>query len=164
MTVLASGSMPTGGSSPLDLTSISASYNDLRLVMRNVTFSSNTGQCVRVNNQTTGIYNNFLIVMDSATFATSGSNTATSNSLWYNGMTPSSTVTMIVDLPDYANTTSNKIINSTSYYQKHDTTGLWQCIRNFGGIRMTSAIDRITMVNETASSVAGGTYVLYGIK
>ena len=164
MTVLASGNMPTGSSAPLDLTSISGSYNDLRLVMRGVTMNANTGQYVRVNNQTTGIYNNSMILFDNTTFATSGGNSATSHGLWYAGMTPNSNITMIVDFPDYANTTSNKIINGTSYYQKHDQSGIWMSIRNFGGIRMTSAIDRITMVNETANCISGGTYVLYGIK
>jgi len=163
MTVIASGNMPTGSSAPLDLTSISGSYKDLRLVMRNVTMNANTGQYVRVNGLTSAIYNNVGILFDNATFSTFGGNTGTSHTMWYAGMTPNSTITMTVDFPDYANATSHKIINGTSYYQQHNQTGFWASIRNFGGVRTTDAITRIQMVNETANCVSGGTYVLYGI-
>ena len=163
MTVLASGSMPTGSSAPLDLTSISGSYKDLRLVMRGVTMNGNTGQYVRINGLTTSIYNNVGILFDNNTFATYGGNNQSSHSLWYAGMTPNSTITMTVDFPDYANAISHKIINGTSYYQQHDQTGYWASIRNFGGVRTTDAITRIQMVNETANCISGGTYVLYGI-
>lgn len=163
MTVLASGNMPTGSSAPLDLTSISGSYKNLQLVMRNVTMNANTGQYVRVNGLTTSIYNNVGILFDNNTFATYGGNNQSSHTLWYAGMTPNSTITMIVDFPDYANSSSHKIINGTSYYQQHNQTGFWASIRNFGGVRTTDAITRIQMVNETANCISGGTYVLYGI-
>jgi hypothetical protein len=163
MTVLASGSMPTGGT-VLDLTSISGSYNNLQLVMRNLRFTGAYAMDIRVNNKTTGIYQRAIINGSGSTFSTQSANTDTGALTNYNTMTNGNEpTTIIVDLPDYTNTTAYKIINITTYAEDHDNTGVFSRLQNFSGVRTTEAIDRITTVN-TASQVSAGTYTLYGIK
>ena len=163
MTVLASGSMPTGGT-VLDLTSISGSYNNLQLVMRNLRFTGAYGMEIRVNNKTTGIYQRAQINGSAGTFSTSSSNTDTGVLVNYDTMTNGAEpATIIVDLPDYTNTTAYKIINTTCYAESHDNSGTFQRTQNFSGVRTDEAIDRITTVNS-GSQVSAGTYTLYGIK
>jgi hypothetical protein len=163
MTVLASGSMPTGGT-VLDLTSISGSYNNLQLVMRNLRFNGAYGMDIRVNNKTTGIYQRAMINGSAATFSTTSSNTDTGVLVNFDTMTNGAEpATIIVDLPDYTNTTAYKIINTTCYAESHDNSGTFQRTQNFSGVRTTEAIDRITTVNGS-SQVTAGTYTLYGIK
>jgi len=163
MTVLASGSMPTGGT-VLDLTSISGSYNHLQLVMRNLRFNGAYGMDIRVNNKTTGIYQRTMITSAGATFNNETGNAdtgvLTQGFTMTNGAEPA---TIIVDILDYTNTTAYKIINTTNYSETHDNTGVFQRTQNFSGVRTTEAIDRITTVNGS-SQVTDGTYTLYGIK
>jgi hypothetical protein len=163
MTVLASGSMPTGGT-VLDLTSISGSYNHLQLVMRNLRFNGAYGMDIRVNNKTTGIYQRTMITSAGAVFNNETGNAdtgvLTQGFTMTNGAEPA---TIIVDVLDYTNTTAYKIINTTNYSETHDNTGVFQRTQNFSGVRTTEAIDRITTVNG-ASQVTDGTYTLYGIK
>ncbi len=163
MTVLASGSMPTGGT-VLDLTSISGSYNNLQLVIRDIRVSGAYGMGIRVNNKTTGIYNKCLINGSNTTFSTEVSNTSTEVGVNFDTMTNGGEpATLIADFPDYTNTTAYKIINTTLYAESHDNTGIFQRATNFAGVRTTEAIDRITTVNF-ASNITAGTYTLYGIK
>jgi len=163
MTVLASGSLPTGGTN-LDLTSISGSYNDLRLVLRGVTASGVLGLDYRVNGNTSGIYNRLVLTGQGTTVNTQSSSNSTTGLMTYNSFTNGGTpATWILDFPDYANTTSYKFVNVMGFYEKHDNTNIYESLRNFSGVQTTSAISSISYI-QSGTNVTGGTYILYGIK
>jgi hypothetical protein len=163
MTVLASGNLPTGGTN-LDLTSISGSYNDLRLVLRGVTANGALGLDYRVNGETGGIYNRLILVGEGTTVNTQSSSNSTVGLMTYNSFTNGGTpATWIVDFPDYANTTSYKFVNVMGFYEKHDNTNIYESLRNFSGVQTTSAISRFQYI-QSGSQITGGTYILYGIK
>lgn len=162
-TSIASGSLSTG---TLSLTGISTSYKNLRLVVRNMQISANANVQIRINNlsagnyERAGLFNN----VDTVTTFGNGNQTewkTTGNTTMKGGSFPSS---LVIDFPDYTNTTSNKMMQMTSVYEQ-STSGedntLWAVGSYAPGSGGTSAITRIDMILSTGTYSAG-TYILYG--
>jgi hypothetical protein len=154
-TSIASGSL--SGSS-LDLTSISASYKNLRLIVRNMQTSNSCEMQVRLNNITTGTYNARNDYNANAVAGTAVNVTATNFYTTYNNLDASTSATLQFDLFDYTNTTSNKQITAQMQYLSSSNV---QSTYLFGACRTTSAINQIT-VFPSAGTFSAGTYILYG--
>ncbi len=154
-TSIASGSL--SGSS-LDLTSISGSYKNLRLILRNAQVSSSNEMQIRLNNLSTGIYNGRNDYNNNGTGGTISNVTATNFYATYLNMDSSTSATLQFDLFDYTNTTSNKQVTMQMNYVG---SGNVQSTYVFGACRTTAAIDRIT-VFPSAGTFSAGTYILYG--
>jgi hypothetical protein len=161
MTVLASGSLSTG---TLSLTSISASYKNLQLVFRDWYPSTDAAINSRVNNASAASSYSY-----SGTFW-NGTTTANIGGLY--SSVPVSWVTvdganyrnaLVMNFPDYANTTANKFIqvihgyveSTGAAYNLDLTTTMWND-------STAAAINRID-VYLSAGTFSGGTYILYGV-
>jgi hypothetical protein len=160
MTSIASGSL--SGSS-LSLTSISGSYKNLQLVLRDWENGSVGYLHMRLNNLSTNIYYYGGIVNAAGTPALSAGSggfvaqaICNYNSLQANGLNR----TLIIDVRDYADTTAYKHYQIESDYVR--ATSAQEALWLFGHAQITNAIDRIDLILDTGTW-AGGTYVLYGV-
>ena len=154
MTSLASGSL---GSSGIDLSSISSSYNDLVLVIRGVSTLNGNNIRVRFNNDSAGNYtwkqwraatvvNNF------------GTNEITITDSWNTDSTTNNYI--YINLTDYTNTSSVKQLSASTNGGYWGTSNFVQTI---GIWNNTSAINRV-QVQPSNGSFDAGTYILYGVK
>jgi hypothetical protein len=157
-TSIASGSLSTG---TLSLTSISGSYKDLKLVIRAAQCSSAANWTLKVNNDATAQYDRMALSQNLNTFASNASGNATSWQLNFATIKASRSTTMIIDLPDYANTTATKVFQSTSAYEDA-TSGEDTTVFAVGHNIITSAINRLDLTLSTGTFSAG-TYILYGV-
>jgi hypothetical protein len=157
MTSIASGSL---SGSALSLTSISGSYKNLQLVLRNADTSASCNMTLRVNNLTTGIYDRVTIFNNDAAFGSAASQSATSSQL--NGSTIKSerSNTAIINFEDYTNTTSYKQFMAQLSYEKV-AAGL-ETAWTLGNLDSIAAISRIDLTLSTGTFRAG-TYILYGV-
>ena len=157
MTSLASGNLPTGASS-LNLTSISGSYTDLRLVISNWrTNSSGDFLLMRFNGVTSSYFWN-----DS--FASGELTTVSSSMRFTRGNNSSSnTGQIVVDIPNYA-ATVGKFFTGSGYNNSSATSGNTNLSMYVGGTHATTAITSILIFGNDASNFTAGTYTLYGVK
>ena len=158
MTSIASGSL--SGSS-LSLTSISGSYKDLQLVLRAATVSANADWRSKINNNGGGIYGQVKLVSSAGTFQSQALNNGTDFGMNYNNPAASSATTLVMTFPDYANTTSPKLINYYFTYTGHASSNE-DTIYGLASAVDTNAITRYDLTLSTGS-FTGGTYILYGV-
>ena len=162
MTSIASGSL--SGANVL-LSSISGSYKDLKLVLRGAQQSTDNDFYVRPNNDSTGPYAVIGGTSLSATMVVSTNRSNVSgtdilgNSLMESSVTDNFTT---FDFFDYANTSTNKIIEMYTAYTNDSAV-------NVAGFSTTNycpatpvAITSINIISD-AGSWTGGTYILYGV-
>lgn len=160
MTSLASGSL-TGAS--VTLSTISGSYNDLVLVLRDYYASSNFGIQITVNAVADYTF------LQNATQTTSGSGSQSYSEVgssvftthYSNMLNSDNNNFTTVRFFDYANTVSRKCIQSNSGYLT--STSVKQSALNYGHANMSAAISSITIATS-GGTFSGGTYVLYGVK
>jgi hypothetical protein len=160
MTVLASGSLPTG-TGVFTLSSISTSYLDLQLVLRDIQLTS-TASCLQTLNNDTGANYNPTFVGGNSSSVENVYN-ATSVNINYNSniKTGSNKNTLVQTFYDYTNTTSRKVWNSVFGYQ--NSFGSEVCESFFASYSgANAAITRIDMT--FGSNITAGTYILYGVK
>jgi len=156
MTSIASGSL-TGSS--VTLSSISGSYRALRLVVLNYRpTTTDLKLMMRFNGASTNYKSNAGVYTANTTFAdtemfisTTADGGAASQSL------------IVVNIPEYANTTSWKFMTYESLVNNETTNanGAWE--RDSGLYKSTSAISSITLLPQAGGSFSSGTYVLYGV-
>lgn len=154
MTSIASGSL--SGSS-LSLTSISGSYKDLRLILRDYNGSA-SGTLKFVTNSTTS-YTYF----QTATTGSSGygiqSYSNINDPAAYLGFDahPSGDYNQYlqIDWFDYANTSSQKVYRSINKFNN-------EIVVIHGSVNDNATISSITL-SLTAGTFSGGTYILYGV-
>lgn len=156
MTSIASGSL---SGSALSLTSISGSYKNLQLVLRNATANSNTDWRVKINNNTSAIYGRILMQSPAGVLG-SGVN-QTDVALNYNNPATTSGATIIIDFPDYANTTARKMFNWCMTYEGHASSNE-DTIFGLVSAADNNAITQFDLTLYTGSFTAG-TYILYGV-
>jgi len=160
-TSIASGSL---GTAPLTLSSISGSYKDLRLVLRDYSTASSTLMALRCNNDSTASAYNQSGTYQSTTTATTFAG-LNSYVLMDYGLNMSSTDyrnALVIDLYDYTNTNSNKLgryINgfveqSNANYILEQGVFMWNA-------STPAAVTRLDLVLGTGN-FDGGTYILYG--
>lgn len=156
-TSIASGSL---SGSELSLTSISGSYKNLMLVIRNAGFSNSTEPGIRVNNDSANNYSRVCMIQNNTTGLVTAQ--AATNQVYTTYNTPklSTSGTWIFEFPDYANTTSYKIINCNALYVSGDTGNAMENVQTQGGWKSTNAISRIDFRHTVTFNA--GTYILYG--
>jgi hypothetical protein len=165
MTVLASGSLPTG-SGTLTLSSISQDYKNLQLVLRDYSPISDSSLFMTLNNDTTAnVYNLNQSTQNGAT-ATSqaelNSKIFFSTALNVDGADYRNA--LVTNLYDYTNTTANKL--GDSLFGFVETTGAaYITVRAMFmyNAATPAAITRIDLSTSTGN-YRSGTYILYGVK
>jgi hypothetical protein len=159
MTSIASGSL---SGSALSLTSISGSYKSLQLVLRNATPSSATDWRFKINNNTSAIYGRILMLSPgSSTFTSAAGVNQTDVAANYNSPTTSSGTTLIMNFPDYANTTSKKMIDWLMTYEKSGTSDE-ETLLGVVSANDNNAITRFD-ISLFSGTFSAGTYILYGV-
>lgn len=159
MTSIASGSL---SGSALTLSSISGSYKDLRLVLRDYSASANGDFLPRANSVI--LYTNIRI----STTDTAGSSTVQASGLTNDYLfvgdnsyaSGDNNNSFMIDIYDYANTTSNKLFRSLNKYVT--TSSVNKMTSAQGSINTSSAITSFT-ITLSSGTFNGGTYILYGV-
>jgi hypothetical protein len=157
MTSIASGSL--SGSS-LSLTSISGSYKNLQLILRGFVTGEDYMR-LRFNNSSSSIYDVLWLVNNAGSITTSGTSDTTQIYCNYNSLKQNQTgdTFLVVDIYDYANTTTQKNVRlQSSYLRANDTQ---ESLFVYANANVTAAINRIDIVLSTTFSA--GTYILYGV-
>jgi len=154
MTSIASGSLSTG-SGTLTLDSISGSYKDLRLVVRDAYPATGNNIQIQVNAVTD--YDSTYNRGDVGGMALAG----TRMRLIYNAYATSNDENiLVVDFYDYTDTTASKMIVA---YNKYNSTSGTEVISSITSANTTSAITKIELQCSSGNFGAAGTYVLYGV-
>ena len=156
-TSIASGSL---SGSTLSLTSISGSYKDLRLVIRNANLSNSTEPGIQLNGDTGTNYSRVAAIQANTTGLVSAQAAVAQVYTTYNTPKLSTSGTWIFDFPDYANSTSYKVVNCNALYVSGDTGNAMENVITQGGWKSTAAINRIDF--KTTVTFSAGTYILYG--
>jgi hypothetical protein len=163
LTLLGSGSLPTGASS-VTFSSIAGTYKDLYVVINGVQFGTESTIGIRLNNNSGS---NYYLMAQSNFSGTAQFATATSvrmNDINANQGTSSDNSKSFFSflVQDYANSTTNKYISANMFY--FDTTSTMR----FGTVDCrydsTTTVTRLDIMNSNAYNFAGGTYAVYGVK
>jgi len=152
LTTLATGSL-SGAS--VNLTSISSSYTDLRLVLRGISVSASASLVLTVNG-TSSIYG--AGAGEFSTALTGNYNIAGANQL-------SSTATngfVQLSFYNYTNTTSLKKMSDMFVFKDPGATNFYVG-ETSGAANITAAINQITVTVSGGNSFDAGTYTLYGV-
>jgi hypothetical protein len=158
-TSLASGTFSTSATS-LDLTSISASYQNLVFICRNLRQSTDNEITLRLNGSGVG-YTFIQLDGDNTTFAGAASNAQSKFYGTYNNMESATTMSLIMTVFDYANTSANKLVQIQSQFEKSNA-GTFESTFTTGSWRNTAAVNQITIF--APGTFSAGTYELFGIK
>jgi hypothetical protein len=155
MTSVASGSIAASATG-VDISSISSSYKNLFLVLRNVSTSAGGYITTRFNNNSGANYSAIRQYIYDATAYNGLQQGGTSCELGILNGTQSG-LTLVLQLWDYANTSSYK----TAFWSMSGADNeLWQGSMVY---KSTSAIDRVQILANSGSFDAG-TYELFGVK
>jgi len=158
-TTISSGGMTLLQSMSLSGTSVtsssfSTSYKELKILLTNVTLSSGTNLMMRVNSQTSGIYDNFYRdSVDGFSYA--------ADEVWVRlGYVNSSAIKLsgYVSLPSYGSGTNE--VKAGSLFLGAD--GERKLVNDFS-IDFTTAISTITIFSYDGTSTLGGTADIYGV-
>ena len=159
MTSLASGSF---SGSALTLSSISQSYKDLVLVVRNLQMGTTQTSCNLKFNSTSSIYAYEGNQSDSGTVTFRGSYSNTNSFIMHSSLDDGNNKNVSnLTIFDYADTTSNKICRETFFSKEGGGDTLVVGDRQTG-VNATTAISEINLTTSSGT-FAGGTYVLYGV-
>jgi hypothetical protein len=165
-TQLASGNL--SGSS-VNLTSISGSYKQLRVILKDYVFSSRDNFRLRFNNDTGS---NYVGQGVTGTFSGAGySPIAESSTGWSstyawicqgkNVFTTGGENFAFFDIPDYANTDTFKIA-SGAVFQRDNTNDYVFSVESYLW-RNTAAISQINLIAGNGQTFSAGTYLLLGL-
>jgi hypothetical protein len=158
---IAAVTVGTAGTSFLVMDSIPSTYTDLVLII-NGSSASDVQPQMRLNNNSSSVYSS-TVVAGNGTVAASGrtqqagGSTAMALDYYFSLTSTSGAGTIIVNLMNYANTTTKKTILSRANNAGKGTSAL------VGLYDSTSAITRIDIISSVNISV-GSTFTLYGIK
>jgi hypothetical protein len=163
MTELASGSLST---STLTLSSISSSYKDLMLVIKDLDSAGNNNYRIRFNNDTGS---NYMYLVTASDGGSSGNNVAEGvASIIFSGWTSSKAgggkYNAVLTVSDYASTKALQICQFYAGFRGNtDTDNALQGVGQYKP-SSASAINRIDFTTGGSNTFSGGTYVLYGVK
>jgi hypothetical protein len=139
------------------LSSIPATYNDLQIVVRNFRPSGDAAFLLRFNGDTAARYT-YVDVNGTAAFGDTIIN------LSFTQDSAGSQSLIVVDVFDYANTTTWKITESNSWENNGSTSTNYQFTKRFGAYNQTGAISSITLLPSGANTFTSGEVLLYGVK
>jgi hypothetical protein len=161
MTSIASGSL-TGAS--VTLSSIAGTYKNLQLVLNNFTFSSGSGNNVKITANAITSYSVQQVATGSngAALQTGYDQAVAQMYLFFNSLVQTPTASSsIINIYDYANTTGYKIIGAQS---QGDRGGGLQGVMNFTGVVNSSAAITSIVIGTNGANFSSGTYTLYGVQ
>jgi len=155
MTELATGSM-SGAS--VTISSISGSYKNLQLIIRNALPSAQDSVGVRFNSDSGTNYLNY-----DTSLGGSGTDYNSTRAKAASDQHTSGTNLITFNVFDYANTTTRKVSDSLSITQNNaaPTFNLASTRNSWNNV---AAITAITMFWASAATFTAGTYILYGVK
>lgn len=162
MTSLASGSL---SGSTVSLTSISGSYKNLQLVVRNIQFNQDAYFGFRINTSSTSIYNSVLTEENSNnTYTNTGLETG---AFYLTYTTPcnynSPNQSAIINIYDYASSASFKLADGAFVGRNNSDT--YNYSANFNGAYLSnSAITSVQICALGGETFSSGTYELFGVK
>lgn len=157
MTSIASGSL---SGSAVNLTSISGSYKDLILIVRDFRPSVNNNLSLRINNDSTA--NRYRQIPLNATTTTTLAFNLDNFPITRTQNTSTSDSFVRIEFYDYANTSTWKYVNMDTVVND-DGTSTSLSIRNDKGIyNQTGAITQINLY-LSSGTFSEGTYILYGV-
>jgi hypothetical protein len=160
-TSISSGNIPTG-TNILTLSSISASYKDLELVLLAWSGSGNNTLVATINNDATAVYATNVVQITAGSSSAFGdvsySNMRLSGNASANAGNNKNMTRMY--FPNYTNATTGKVILSTTGFQDSGSTRSFVSTNNYYS-GANAAISRIDVTY--GSNYSGGTYILYGV-
>jgi len=144
--------------SQITFSSIPATYTDLVVVVNASLTTGSANMNLNFNNDTSALYS-ATWVGGNGTSALSSRNTGnTSMVTTYYGTLQTTIGTFILNVMNYANTTTNKTLLARMNNTIDGTSA------TAGLYRSTSAINRIDLITGSSTFTAGSTFTLYGIK
>lgn len=155
-TSLATGNLT---STPISLTSISANYTDLRLVIRNYRPNDDVHINLTFNNDTSSYIFGKTVDSSSVNFTQTAIRISDEN----DNQAANEKGLIIVTIPDYANTTTYKVAISDAFTNDDVTPANMNYARYWGMWNKTAAVNRID-ITPSGSTFISGTYTLYGVK
>jgi len=155
MTSLASGSL-AASTTGVDLTSISSSYQQLILMLNNVSLSGNNNTIyLRFNNDSGSNYHGSALDQGGSLAQDS---VKTFNTIQEQNLSTFTGAFFYVEMPNYKASNTSKLILSNSLARIDSSPYIaWRQWNN------TSAINRITLLSST-NAFDSGTYELFGVK
>jgi hypothetical protein len=158
MTSIASGSL--SGSS-LSLTSIADTYKDLKLVVRNVSIASNNDIRFTINGRGSD-YSIYWAEFTGGSVTNASTASQSNYSLNYNTVKSGTAMTVEINFPDYANTTTRKQFNTQMSYDNASSAKSGATTYGYySGTGLNDAITSITF--SSGATFSTGTYILYGV-
>ena len=160
MTSIASGSL--SGTS-VTLSSIAGTYKNLQLVLNNFTFSSGSGNNVKItaNSITSYSIQQVATGANGAALQTGYDQAVAQMYLFYNSLVQTPTASSsIINIYDYANTTGYKIIGAQS---QGDRGSSLQGVMNYTGVVNSAAAITSITIGTNGANFSSGTYTLYGV-
>lgn len=160
MTSIASGSL--SGTS-VTLSSIAGTYKNLQLVLNNFTFSSGTGNNVKItaNSITSYSIQQVATGANGAALQTGYDQAVAQMYLFYNSLVQTPTASSsVINIYDYAGTTAYKMIGAQS--QGDRGSGLQGVMNYTAVVNATAAITSIS-IGTNGANFSSGTYTLYGV-
>jgi hypothetical protein len=155
MTLISTTTLTGSG---VTISSIPATYRDIRLVAINVDLTDDTTMCFRFNGDINGSRHS------NATSLVTTDNFAASYSDWCGAVDNTATTNLfIADIPEYANTTSWKAASFFCITPNQSTPANWQISRAMGVYNQTPAISSLNIF-PLAGTFTSGTAYLYGVK
>jgi hypothetical protein len=160
MTSIASGSL--SGSS-LSLTSISGSYKNLQLVLRDYAHSTNATFKLTANSVTSYTYLQEATNLDSSAASQQVYSNLEETTMFCGfdvALAGDNNNKCIINIYDYADTSSNKVVFINHYLFNSSSEN--QIVQTTGSINTASALTSLTITTNTGT-FSGGTYILYGV-
>jgi hypothetical protein len=155
MTLISTTSLTGSG---VTISSIPATYRDIRLVAINVDLTSDTTMCFRFNADINANRHS------NATSLSATDSFLASYSDWCPSVDNTVTTNLfIADIPEYANTTSWKTASFFCIAPNSSTPANWQTNMAFGVYNQTPAISSLNIF-PLAGTFTSGTAYLYGVK
>ena len=145
-------------STSVTFSTIPATYTDIVIVAAGTISSGAPSTYIRLNGDTGSNYSHTYLTGDGSSATSSRASSQTSMLVTYNGAIAASPNTNILQVMNYANTTTNKTVLSRANQAQYGTdavVGLW---------RSTAAINSITFITGGTGFAIGSTFTLYGIK
>jgi hypothetical protein len=160
MTLINSGGTTLSGAS-VTISSIPATYKDLRLVVRNFRPATDA-RSLRL--QFNGDANNRYASQGSSSFISNGAFADPELAIFPTADNGTSTGLYIATIYDYANTNTMKVVKChVSVSQNATTPANINASIDFGIYSQTTAISSITFLGNNSSNITSGTVFLYGV-
>jgi hypothetical protein len=165
MTSIAAANLPAANT--VTLSSISGSYVDLVLYVRDFYFAADDYLCLRVNGATGGTDYGWININQSAENTAAVGADGLRDRLFFTGDDGNESADRnafaLCQFPDYANASHIKALYLRSVVRDQTNTYNTQAMQ-FANYNSASAISSITLFTQNGNNFSGGSYVLYGVK